>query len=206
MSSTTTNYGFILPAVADPIDEDLWGTQLNTNFTNLDTILGARTANKYGALIVQNATDDGFATITSQGSSGHVLTSNGADALPSFQAAGGISLAQVYPVGSIYYNKTDSTNPATLFGFGTWTQLTDRFIVARGSTYTSTGGAATVTLSTANLPPHTHTIGVGDTGEGGFAERGINQSTTVTTSSTGSGSAFDIIPPYQAIYAWERTA
>ena len=31
-----------------------------------------------------------------------------------------IALAAVYPVGSIYINATNSTNPATLLGFGTW--------------------------------------------------------------------------------------
>ena len=31
------------------------------------------------------------------------------------------SVAIAYPVGSIYINATNSTNPATLFGFGTWT-------------------------------------------------------------------------------------
>jgi type IV secretory pathway VirJ component len=30
------------------------------------------------------------------------------------------ALAAVYPVGSIYSNATNSTNPATLLGFGTW--------------------------------------------------------------------------------------
>jgi microcystin-dependent protein len=30
-------------------------------------------------------------------------------------------LAAVYPVGSIYINATNSTNPGTLLGFGTWT-------------------------------------------------------------------------------------
>ena len=30
-------------------------------------------------------------------------------------------LASVYPVGSIYINATNSTNPASLLGFGTWT-------------------------------------------------------------------------------------
>ena len=29
-------------------------------------------------------------------------------------------LSALYPVGSIYMNATNSTNPATLFGFGTW--------------------------------------------------------------------------------------
>lgn len=31
------------------------------------------------------------------------------------------SLAALYPVGSIYINATNSTNPGTLLGFGTWT-------------------------------------------------------------------------------------
>ena len=30
------------------------------------------------------------------------------------------TLANIYPVGSIYMNASDSTNPATLLGFGTW--------------------------------------------------------------------------------------
>jgi len=215
VATTTTNYAFTLPAVADPIDEDLWGTELNTNFSSLDTILGARTASKYGALIVQNATDNGFDTITSQGTSGQVLTSNGADALPSFQSASApITLANVYPVGSLYWNKTDSTSPATLFGFGTWVQITDKFMVARGSTYTSTGGSASVTLSEANLPSSitvsvpTGTSDNSGTGSGklGRANTSSASSESITLSSVGSSSAFDILPPYQAAYCWERTA
>lgn len=37
----------------------------------------------------------------------------------------------VYPVGSVYLNATDSTNPGTLLGFGTWVSHT-----AIGSNYT----------------------------------------------------------------------
>lgn len=29
-------------------------------------------------------------------------------------------LKKVYPIGSIYINATDNTNPGLLFGFGTW--------------------------------------------------------------------------------------
>lgn len=55
----------------------------------------------------------------------------------------------------------NNTNPSTLFG-GTWIQLKDRFLLGVGDTYktaNSTGGNSTVTLSTANLPAHTHSIG-----------------------------------------------
>ena len=62
----------------------------------------------------------------------------------------------VYPVGSIYMS-ANSTSPATLFG-GTWERIQDKFLLCAGSTYAaaSTGGAATVTLETANLPSHNH--------------------------------------------------
>lgn len=116
----------------------------------------------------------------------------------------------LYPVGTIYYNKSDSTNPGTLLGFGTWVAITDKFIVSRGGTYTSTGGAATVSLSSANNGPHTHTQQGGSTITNPMT--GVFENATLaslqgtnTTSSSGSGSAFSIIPPYQAVYTWERT-
>lgn len=64
-----------------------------------------------------------------------------------------------YPVGA-YYISSSSTSPATLFG-GTWTQITNRFILAAGSSYSvgSTGGSATKTLTTDNLPSHSHSCG-----------------------------------------------
>ena len=65
----------------------------------------------------------------------------------------------IYPVGSIYMS-VNSTSPASLFAGTTWTQITDRMLMAAGSTYTNgnTGGSATTTLTTANLPGHTHSF------------------------------------------------
>lgn len=64
----------------------------------------------------------------------------------------------IYPVGSIYMS-VNSTSPATLFG-GTWTQLQDRFLIGAGSSYAvnATGGSTTHTLTTAEMPSHTHTF------------------------------------------------
>jgi hypothetical protein len=45
MATTTTNYGFILPAVGSPTDEDLWGDELNDNTTSLDSLLFTATNN-----------------------------------------------------------------------------------------------------------------------------------------------------------------
>jgi microcystin-dependent protein len=70
-------------------------------------------------------------------------------------------LQAAYPVGSIYMS-TVATNPATLFGFGTWVAYgTGRMpISADGSTYVAgaTGGSATTTISSSNLPSHTHSF------------------------------------------------
>ena len=69
-------------------------------------------------------------------------------------------LKSVFPVGSIY-TTTDNTNPASLFGFGTWTQIEGRMIIGVSSSYAvnSTGGEATHTLTVAETPAHTHTRG-----------------------------------------------
>ena len=63
----------------------------------------------------------------------------------------------IYPVGAIYIS-VNSTSPATLFG-GTWEQIKDKFLLSTGNSYAngSTGGSATHTITSANLPAHTHT-------------------------------------------------
>ena len=69
------------------------------------------------------------------------------------------AILAAHPVGSLYW--TSSTeNPAVTFGGGTWTQIKDCFVLAAGSSYKqgATGGSATITLTTAQLPSHSHTI------------------------------------------------
>lgn len=57
-----------------------------------------------------------------------------------------------YPVGSIFMS-VNNASPASLFG-GKWEQLQDTFLLAAGSSYAagSTGGEATVKLTTGQLP------------------------------------------------------
>ena len=65
----------------------------------------------------------------------------------------------IYPVGSLYWS-SKSTNPNELFG-GSWVQIKDRFVLACGNTYTTTGqtgGADSVTLTVNNMPAHYHTF------------------------------------------------
>jgi hypothetical protein len=134
-------------------------------------------------------------------------------------------LLQAWPVGSIYLS-LGSTSPASLFG-GTWTKLTNRFLVGAGDLYTinSTGGEATVTLTSNQIAPHTHgqtTIYSGsirpmadivsDTSSSGgnkFPNNtgGYTSATAIlTTQSSGGGQAHNNMPPYLAVYMWERTA
>lgn len=73
-----------------------------------------------------------------------------------------VTIDNIYPVGSIYWTgkaPNDGGNPNVLFG-GTWVQIKDRFVWAKGDsdTLNATGGAKTVTLEVANLPSHSHSF------------------------------------------------
>ena len=84
---------------------------------------------------------------------GNVPDSAGRITVPS-----GITMNQIYPVGSVYFSTVKAFSPGTAFG-GTWSLVEEgRFIRAAGSTVTAlaTGGADTVALSVDNLPPHSH--------------------------------------------------
>lgn len=123
----------------------------------------------------------------------------------------------VYPVGAIYMS-TISTSPATLFGFGTWERIQDTFLLAAGSTYSagSTGGEATVTLTENEIPAHRHKIAYPNAGgDYGDAAIGYPSSSNVKkswlaelckTESVGGGAAHNNMPPYLAVYCWQRTA
>ena len=76
---------------------------------------------------------------------------------------GGKSLLDlVYPVGAVYLS-LNAANPATLFG-GTWAAIEGKFLFAADSSHAaeSTGGAESHTLTTAQLPAHSHRV-YGDT-------------------------------------------
>ncbi|EAX82665.1 hypothetical protein TVAG_176610 [Trichomonas vaginalis G3] len=63
-------------------------------------------------------------------------------------------LQTLYPIGSIY-TSMNSTRPETVLGFGTWTQIVDRFLYCANSSK-ETGGSKTI--SGENLPAHSHYI------------------------------------------------
>lgn len=137
---------------------------------------------------------------------------------------GGIDwLDKVYPINSIYLSYSH-TSPASLFG-GTWTRISNRFLhaISSAGTVGYTGGANSVTLSVANLPSHNHSglyyypaisnennisLNAGTTSyKMSWYAKGNGKSTAeIVTGKTGSGTAFNIMPPYIDICAWRRTA
>ena len=108
-----------------------------------------------------------------------------------------------------------STNPATLFGFGTWVAFgAGRVIVGVGTsdaTYAAgaTGGESTHVLTTPEMPSHTHGV-LGGIGSGTHTYPSgkvyPTNSDDWSTGSAGSGSAHNNLQPYIVAYMWNRTA
>lgn len=64
-----------------------------------------------------------------------------------------------WPIGSLFIT-VSNTNPAVLFGGGTWEQIQGKYLLASSNDYTvgNTYGSMTKTLTVANLPVHTHSF------------------------------------------------
>lgn len=135
------------------------------------------------------------------------------------------TLQDVYPVGSIYINASNSTNPATLFGFGTWVAFgegrvpvgvgtgTDSRSVSKSFTGGDAGGEYEHTITAAEMAPHTHSYTGPDT-----SSWKVGTSTSHTWCSTAGSktsgktpnqteaTAHNNIQPYITVYMWQRTA
>lgn len=132
---------------------------------------------------------------------------------------------RAHPVGS-YYWTSDSTNPSKLFG-GTWEQVTDKFVLAAGSTYKAgtTGGEATHVLTADEMPRHDGHLQKNS----GHMSGGNSNMYLPTTSlnnftssrgwnNDGGGEMYPVgvgrgnnephnnMPPYVVAYCWRRTA
>lgn len=131
-----------------------------------------------------------------------------------FQTAGSnFVLDNVYPIGAIYMSM-NSTNPGTLFG-GTWEQVQGKFLLGVSNAYPagSSGGESEHTLTTAEIPDHTHsfkysgqsvTTGVNSIRLYQAASNQYNAYSGGQSSNCG-GQAHNNMPPYLAVYIWYRT-
>ncbi|EAX78886.1 hypothetical protein TVAG_383050 [Trichomonas vaginalis G3] len=143
-------------------------------------------------------------------------------------------LQTLYPIGSIY-TSMNSTRPEVVLGFGTWTQIVDRFLYCANSSK-ETGGSKTI--SGENLPAHSHYIDL-STSQAGWhkhrywdwsamtkgkgydvkddvkfaincfwsnTEGGGNHTHRVSGYTQTTGQSKDYMPPYMTVYAWYRIA
>lgn len=124
----------------------------------------------------------------------------------------------MHPVG-MYVWLAVETDPATLWG-GTWVRQPEGLtLVSAGDNYplNSTGGEATHTLTTAEMPSHQHQMVNGNTG--GYDYSAWTKSSVVlhdagaigytgnaNTSYAGGSAAHNNMMPYKAAYCWLRTA
>lgn len=200
------------------------GTEIDTEFNNIATAVATKADLASPTFTGTPTLPTG--TIATTQSSGNSSTAIATTAF--VQAA----IALLYPVGSIYTNATNSTNPATLLGFGTWTAFgAGRVMVGFDSgnalfdTAEETGGSAdAITVShthtaTVTDPGHLHTQteynqpGIGNAGGGGARVSAVSANTgsattgiSVSNSTTGSSGTNANYPPYITVYIWKRTA
>ena len=194
------------------------GSDFNSEFTTVQTAINSK-ADLNGDATEDFTMNNGIAATQSAGNNTTKVATTAfvTTAVAALDAAA--INAIVYPVGSIYTNMAVATNPATLLGMGTWVAYAEgRVLVGKQSSGTfdtldESLGAETTTLTTANLPAHTHTNNVTT---GTFMAEPGNPAyggTTVTTTpsstasgSTGSGTGHSNLQPSVTVYMWKRTA
>ncbi len=139
------------------------------------------------------------------------------------------ALQAMMPVGFVVTLGV-STNPATLYGFGTWTAITGKVVVGKAGSGTfqnlnDTGGAETVTLGVNEMPSHKHGLygsmnvvgGINDangdsmlisdaSGTSNYLNNWQPTDPARGVGFTGGGAAHNNLQPYIVKYVWERTA
>lgn len=124
----------------------------------------------------------------------------------------------LYPIGSIYIS-VNNTNPSTYFG-GTWEAFaTGKTLVGIDPNDTSfdtveeTGGEKTHTLTTDEIPSHTHSTSYTSFDVNnqyyGLSSGSVwfnNVGKSGTSGARGGGQAHNNLQPYIVVYMWKRTA
>ena len=127
--------------------------------------------------------------------------------------------SEAFPVGAVFIAVVN-TNPATLLGYGTWSAFAaGRVLVGLDAGQTEfdvveeTGGAKTHTLTTPEIPSHSHgeqRFPTTSGGSSGFTTdtsmSGTPTAVTQVTQAAGGGGAHNNLQPYIVVYMWKRTA
>jgi hypothetical protein len=176
LGNTTTVFTCILTSgtTAASWDADVQGFTTSLSVAQGGT--GATTQTAYAVLTGGTTSTGAFQSIASVGTTGQVLTSNGAGALPTFQAAGGgfatgtrMSFQQTSAPTGWTKDTTAAINDSIL-------RLVTGSVSSGGSVAFSTWAAQTAdgatTLSTAQIPSHTHTQDNASTTRAAFGAEG----------------------------------
>ena len=126
-------------------------------------------------------------------------------------------LKKAYPIGSVYINASNSTNPASLLGFGNWVVFgAGKVMVGLDAGDTSfdtvgeTGGEKTHTLTVNEMPSHNHDIGGYGLIIGGenyyMLTKTVESYGLKSTQARGGGASHNNLQPYIVVYFWKRTA
>lgn len=128
----------------------------NTASNNANT--AATNANTASANANTAATNANTASANANTASANANTAN-TNAWTAVSVTISTILGIVYPVGSIYINSTDSTNPGTLLGFGTWTAFGSGRVPVGYNASDASFDAAEKTGGSKNaiIVSHTHT-------------------------------------------------
>ena len=120
-----------------------------------------------------------------------------------------------FPVGSVFLSVV-ATNPNTLLGYGTWTQIAQgQVLIGEKDTDSDfnaaekTGGAKTHTLTETEMPVHSHTPTNMYTYTGAYSLASPPEGSgmqNVAPGSAGGGQPHSILNPYFVVYVWKRTA
>lgn len=117
------------------------------------------------------------------------------------------------PIGSIYSNKTNSSNPSSYLGYGTWTAIEGVVIAGYKSGDANFGtagteiGSATHTLTIPEMPSHDHASNYTSGSSSAYAFATVAGNSALTVSgSTGGDQPHNNIQPTLVAYVWERTA
>jgi hypothetical protein len=188
------------------------GTEIDTEFNNISTAVNSKADSSNPTFL-----GTPFAPTAAPGTATNQI------ATTAFVQA---ALQALHPVGSVYINATNSANPATYFGFGTWVAFgagrvpvgfnaSDPLFDSAEETGGSKDAVVVSHSHTITDPGHTHTTnavtpvpGVGIAGTlAQSVGATINPATTgITINSAGESGVNKNLQPYITVFMWKRTA